>query len=133
MRARAPSTLSAQVVLRPASGRALDPGQAITASNIREWLPSQDAVDIASRAFRDAGFDVGNVVGNSFSITGPSALFERTFDTRIRAERGGTVKATHADRREAYELPLHALPQEARRIIDAVTFSPPPDFGPTNP
>jgi hypothetical protein len=60
---------------------------------------------------------MGDMVGNSFSITAPESTFERVFGTRG----AGSL-----------ELPLHALPKTLTDHVEAVTFTPPPDFGPTN-
>jgi hypothetical protein len=111
------SVASAQVVLRPASGqRVTDP---ITSQNVREIMPSGADAALASGTFERLGFQVGSLVANSFSITGPTALFEKVFKTRLRPE--------------TLELPTHALPKQIASIIEAVTFTPPPDFGPANP
>jgi hypothetical protein len=123
--------LSAQVVLHPASGK-LTGGEQITSENVERFLPSPEAVAEASGFFRGAGFEVGDIVGTSFSIVGSPAEFERTFGERpersvergvdtVRLERGGL------------ELDLGRLPGSVRRHLQAVTFTPPPDFGPTNP
>ena len=124
--------VSAQVILRPASGgSSLDHGERITSETIAEYLPAPARAAMAAETLRGAGFDVGPLVGNSFSITGPVALFERFFKTQLRPHTHGTVKAgEHGE--GSFELPVHALPDELRGAVDAVTFTPPPDFGPTS-
>lgn len=109
-------TLSATVVLRPADGRDLTGDERITSANLREYLPSDDAVATARSWFEGAGFDVGPVVGIGFSITAPRARFEEVF---------GAVP-------DGEELPLERVPPHVRRVLASVTFSPPPDFGPTS-
>lgn len=122
-------SLSAQVVLKAASGKS-SAGQAITSENIRDYLPSQEAVRVARSALAEAGFEVGNVVANSFSITAPAATFEKVFGARIgRGAQRGTPEVGQAG---ALELPLKKLSREVAGVIEAVTFSPPPDFGPDN-
>jgi hypothetical protein len=101
--------ISAQVVLR-AKGP-------ITAATLAENQPPRENVEAVQGLFRDAGFKLGPYVGISFSISGSKQLFERFFRTRL-----SEVKS--------YELPLHALPKEVASVIEAVTFTPPPDFGP---
>ena len=124
--------LSAEVVLRPASGKAFDSRTAITSENIAEYLPSPDTVAAAQRAFTRAGFDVGNAVGMSFSITAPASTFEKVFKVKLaRTDRGG-VKARVQSGAQSYELPITALPRELAKNVVAATFSPPPDFGPGN-
>jgi hypothetical protein len=71
--------------------------------------------------FEAAGFQVGPIVGNSFSIAGPVDLFERFFG----------VSATSDDRPfPGDQLPLTALDPKLRADIQTVLFSPPLAFGP---
>jgi hypothetical protein len=102
--------ISAQVVLR-AKGP-------ITAATLAANQPPKDAVEAASKLFREAGFKLGPYVGISFSISGSRSLFEKFFGTRL-------------DKLQGYELPLDSLPKDAVALIEAVTFTPPPDFGPS--
>jgi hypothetical protein len=123
--------ISAQVILRSASGKPFDPQTPITSSNIGEYTPSATTVAAARSAFTNAGFDVGNVVGNSMSITAPVTTFESFFKTQVRYEQGrGMVAASNG--MAGQELPVRNLPSEAVNLVEAVTFTPPPDFGPTN-
>ena len=125
--------LSAQVALRPASGKAFNSQTAITSENIGDYLPAPETVDAARRGFEEAGFEVSNPVGMSFSITAPAAAFEKVFKVKLVADDRGGIKIT--DRKggdQTYELPLESLPKELRQSVAAVTFSPPPDFGPTS-
>lgn len=123
--------VSAQVVLRSAGGPRLPHG--VTAENVRNLAPPPGAVALARKAFEENGFSVTSVVGNSFSITGPVQLFQDRLHTRIERESAtGALKATHPDGSVACELPTGALPSEVRSIIETVTFTPPPDFGPSN-
>ena len=124
-------TVSAQVVLRSASGRRVGGEAAITAETIREFAPSQDTVARATEAFAAMGFKVGPMIGISFSITAPVDAFEKVLRTRLRlAERGG-VEAVEEDGSGSYELPLDSLPEQIADLVETVTFTPPPDFGPT--
>jgi hypothetical protein len=110
--------ISAQVLLKPASG-SMPRDADITAANIRAISPDPKvASDIAQR-FKDAGFEVGPVVGASFSITGPASVFTRFFKV---ASPGS----------EAGEIPLDRVAAPVRRAVAAVTFPSPPDFGPGN-
>jgi len=125
--------LSAQVALRPASGKAFNSQTAITSENIGDYLPAPETVDAARRGFEEAGFEVSNPVGMSFSITAPASTFEKAFKVKLVADDLGGIKIT--DRKggdQTYELPLESLPKELRQSVAAVTFSPPPDFGPTS-
>ena len=125
--------VSAQVVLQSARGKSPSSQTAITSETIEDFLPSQHAIAVARKAFKVAGFELGEVVANSFSITGSVSTFEKALKTRLRREpEGGTMKAVRTDGSATYELPLKALPKEVARIVEAVSFTPPPDFGPTN-
>lgn len=110
--------LSAQVLLKPSSG--VMPRDAdITAANIAALLPEpQVAADIRQR-LATAGFEVGPLVGPSFSITATAEVFKRVF------------KLTSPGRDKG-EIPLSHLPEPLRRAVAAVTFPSPPDFGPGN-
>ena len=120
--------ISAQVVLRSASGKR-SVGQ-ITSDNVRELLPSPDAIAQARKAFTEAGFEVGGVVANSFSISGPKKTFNKLFKLP-RPKRGIATPAGEADA-AGYELPLTGLKPDVAAVIEVVTMPPPPDFGPKN-
>ena len=125
--------LSAQVALRPASGKAFDSQTAITSENIGDYLPAPETVDAARKGFEEAGFEVSNPVGMSFSITAPAATFEKVFKAKLVADDRGGIKVTDLKgSNQTYELAVESLPDELRQSVAAVTFSPPPDFGPTS-
>ena len=124
--------ISAQVVLKSASGKSVDGKTAITSENIADYAPSPNTAASAAAGFREAGFEVGNMVGNSFSITAPKSTFERFFKIKLRAEERGDVKVATTEGPEGYDIPLKVLPGNLSQLVDAVTFSPPPDFGPSN-
>jgi hypothetical protein len=108
--------ISAQALLKPASG-VMPRDTDITAANIRALAPAPEAVAEVQRAFADAGFESGPVVGLSFSVTGRRSLFNRFFGIRS----AGTTKGV---------IPLERVPDSVRRHLSAITFPPPPDFGP---
>jgi len=124
--------LSAQVALRPASGKTFNAQTAITSENIGDFTPAPETVEAARKGFEEAGFEVGNPVGMSFPITAPASTFEKAFKVKLAADERGDIKVSDpkgGDKR--YELPVESLPAELRQFVVAVTFSPPPDFGPT--
>ena len=123
--------VSAQVVLRAASGKAIDSETIITTENIQDFAPSSETVARASEAFAAAGFDVGEMVGISFSIAAPVNTFEQVFKTRLRRDERGGVEVIQDDGSGSYELPLDALAESLADFVVVVTFTPPPDFGPT--
>jgi len=124
--------LSAQVAIKPASGKQFDSQTAITSENIGEYLPSSDSVVSAQRAFVDAGFDVGNLVANSFSITAPAGQFEKLFKVKIQHDEKAGTRVDAGGTEPQYELPTSSLPADLRQSVAVVTFSPPPDFGPNS-
>jgi hypothetical protein len=117
--------VSAQVVLVAASGARPDPQDRITSENIDDWVPAVETVVGVSGAFRSMGFEVGECVGNSLSITGAVRLFQLHFRTKLREAGGGVQFAG-----DGYELASEKIPPTLRAQIAAITFTPPPDFGP---
>jgi hypothetical protein len=111
--------VSAQVLMKAAT-RAPIRDQRITGENIASLAPSRPELDAAVAALGRAGLEIGPVVGSSFSITAPQSTFDRVFGTTLA---DGLPK----------ELPLGRLPAGVRKTIEAITFSEPPDFGPSNP
>jgi hypothetical protein len=119
--------LSAQVVLRGAGGKRPHGGAVITAENVHEYAPPPEAAAAVRRLLTEAGFDLGPVVGNSFSVTAPASVFRQVFRIELREDDRGVRTAGGK-----YELPRRGLPPPLSNWVEAVTFSPPPDFGPTN-
>lgn len=120
--------LSAQVVLRPAGE---PPRSPITADTLRGHAPDpEDAARVAEH-LRSEGFEAGPLVGTSFAITAPRSRFETTFGVHLEVERGpddGVSRVTTSE--GEFELPVGSLPTAVARHVSAVTFTPPPDFGP---
>ena len=71
--------LSAQVVLRSASGRSANEAGAITAENIDMFVPPPETAARVAAAFQSLGFATGPLVGISFSITGSAGRFGKVF------------------------------------------------------
>lgn len=121
--------ISAQVILRPHSGKRLRADVPITSQNLAEYAPSPEDAAAARAAFRAAGFDAGEVLGISFSITGPLALFERFFGTKLRVDERGAVATVGAEAPAGgLELPLDRLPTALAARVTAVAFTPPADL-----
>ena len=131
-RARPGEVLSAQVVLRGHGGASPSGDAVITAQTIDDFRPDADAARAIAHEFAARGFEVGSLVGNSFSITGPANLFERTFGAKLRKSKRAGMQVQSEGAVLGEELPLTRLDPSARDWIAAVTFTPPPDFGPTN-
>jgi hypothetical protein len=133
MAAKKSDLLSAQITVRPASGRSFDTGTAITSANISEYLPSPAAMSAAREAFAQAGLEVSNPAGMSFSITAPAHIFEKLFNVTLRpGDRGGLTVVSGDGRNLAQNLPVESLPKALQQHVVAATFSTPPDFGPQN-
>ena len=123
--------VSAQVILQSASGKSPGGQTAITAENIRDYLPSAETAARARQAFASAGFEAGPVVGTSFSITAPIETFEKVFNTRLSLEKSGASSSVKTKSGE-YEISLRGLPKTLVEQVESVTFTPPPEFGPTS-
>jgi hypothetical protein len=124
--------ISAQVILRPASGKSVTGQDAITSENIRDFMPSPESFQAAAQSFSEAGFEVSAAGPTGFSITAPASTFEKVFNTSVRSQEGGGIAAVRKDESTSFELPLRGLSRDLSRHVEAVTFTPPPDFGPTS-
>lgn len=124
------SVISAQVILRPSGGRVIDGTVVITAINLAEFAPSPSDVSLATTRFRSMGFDVGPIVGVSFSITGTVRTFERALGTRIRRRKDDDHEFVVKNKPIGRELSGDRLPERIRTFVQAIVFPPPPDFGP---
>jgi subtilase family serine protease len=124
--------VSAQVILRPASGKSVTGQEAITSDNIRDYMPSPESFQAVASEFAAAGFEVSAAGPTGFSITAPAGTFEKFFGTRLQATERGGVESVGKDKSTSLELPLRGIPKGLSHHIEAVTFTPPPDFGPTS-
>jgi hypothetical protein len=70
----------------------------------------RDAYNIME-SFRNAGFEVGALVGNNFSITGPRALFERNVSPQ--SQLAGDARSAAA---------LAAVNPEIQALVERVVF-----------
>ncbi len=123
--------VSAVVIPRPARGT-ISGRTAITAENVADYAPAPEALSLAAGEFRKLGFEVTEPFGISFSITAPVGTFEQVFAARLEATDAGGVECVARSGARGLELPLDPLPQVLRSALHAVTFTPPPDFGPTD-
>ncbi len=118
--------ISAQVILKPKSGGSPKP-ESLTSENLESFLPDATRASQTRAHFESLGFEVGALVGNSFSITAAVPKFEQHFHTKILHNK---QFASLED--GSLELPIAHLSDELKTNINAVSFSAPPDFGPTN-
>lgn len=124
--------VSAITMLIPASGRRIDGHTLITAENIAEYLPTPEDMSTALNAFRKLGFETSDAMGPSFSITATVERFEQVFRVGLEREKKGGIVANYTNGEKSYELPTGVLLEPLRSLITTVTFTPPPDFGPTD-
>lgn len=122
--------VSAQVVLRSATGKTVDGSSVITGKTLGEYLPSPEAVASAMAFFTAQGFVTDAAVGISFSITASAATFARQLGVSLCRSTDGGIKTCAGGEYGSYELPLDSLPENIREITVAITFTPPPAFGP---
>jgi hypothetical protein len=82
--------------------------------------------------FRGAGFEVTDLVGISFSIVGSPSVFEGVFGERPErsVEKGIDTVRTGGT---GWSSISARCPESVRRHLQAVAFTQPPAFGPTNP
>lgn len=118
---------SAQVILLPAHGKPASGDVLITTKTLPAYIPSAEAGRIAQQYFAQAEFQVGNLVGNNFSITAPLTTFERIFHVQIRhrEQNEGGFEVMQDDGSGTYEISLQAIPPSVRQYIETVTFVPP--------
>jgi hypothetical protein len=117
--------ISAQVLLKTASTYG---GEPVTAETISAAMPTPQEVAAITAEFLRRGFEVGPVVGLSFSVTAPPRAFEEMFDLRL--PRRPSRRLDLNPEGHGYELPLDRLLPRIARGVQAVVFTPPPDFGP---
>jgi hypothetical protein len=80
--------------------------------------------------FEKAGFKVGPLVANNFSITAP----ENKFKSYVGGESDAPPRtSTGVVASEGLEPSAKKLPAEVRDDVEAIVFTEPPDFGPFNP
>jgi hypothetical protein len=124
--------ISAQVILRPASGRTIVPQTPIDSGNLALFLPSPAAAIATADALRAGGLETGPPVAVSLSVSGTVAAFEKFFDAQIRLGGDGVYEFVREGRSLGPELSGDQLPTTLRGSVQTVAFIPPPAFGPTD-
>lgn len=125
--------LSAQVILKPAEGKGVSTDEQITSANVGGMLPSAEDSKKSQKYFSELGFEVSGQFANSFSITGSRKLFEKIFDVKLSRDSKQSIKVrAGGNDRESSELPPENLSAEIKKIVETITFSESPDFGPGN-
>ncbi|MCC6617268.1 MAG: hypothetical protein IT320_27585 [Anaerolineae bacterium] len=129
MSAEQHEAISAQVILKSASGEALSDAE-ITSETLARYQASPEMVRHARTVFDKAGFDVGHYVGISFDITAPPSTFRALFGLKVQVTDEGGYAFALPDGRTVTELPARYLPDSLVSVVETVAFPPPPDFGP---
>jgi hypothetical protein len=122
--------VSAQVLLRSASGKEISGDTAITSDNISEYAPSSDTVARATDALTKLGFKVGEMVGIGMSITAPAGVFKKVFGAQLCEGEDGGTKVLGANGSLGTEIPRAGWPKKIANLATAIAFSTPPEFGP---
>jgi hypothetical protein len=131
MSVREAATVSAQVILIPASGQLIDCQTLISAANLSGFLPPPNALSATAAQFLAGGFEVGPLMGISFSVTGTIAAFEAFFGLGVRLAGDRGYEFAAGDESVGHELSGPNLPAALRHLVQAVVFPLQPDFGPT--
>lgn len=129
MKAKKKDIVSAQVIMKAASGQS-SAKETITAETLSKFAPAAEAVGRAQAFFAERGFTTEPLVGISFAISAPVSVFESLFAVELVTSEEQGIQAAYADGSTRYELPVELLPSSL--AVDAVTFTPPPAFGPTS-
>jgi len=122
--------ISAQVILKPEKGKGFDKESIITAQTLEKYLPSMESLRQTRDFFSKSGFEIGPAIGNSFSITASAKWFENFFNVHLFYLENGAIMSEWQDTKR-YELPIDVIPKWIKDMVMAITFTPPPDFGPT--
>ena len=100
----------------------------ITVQNLADYLPSEADANVARAAFVNAGFQAGDLVGISFSITAPASRFKDFFGSDVKLDAGGRIEVSPSADSEGLSLPLDRLARDLAERLVVVTFSAPADL-----
>ena len=126
------NVVSVQIILPSSSGAKIGPETSITAENIQQFTPSAETIAKATGYFRAKGFDVGNVVGISFTITGAAALFEEVLKVKVVIDDQKAASFSSVEGSKTSSLEGDALKSLPTGLVNSITFPEPLDFGPGN-
>jgi organic radical activating enzyme len=113
--------LSAEVVLKSASGRSLtDVGATITSENVSEFRPNQETIEEAIHQLEKLGFKVPQK-GITLTIVGEPKQFERAFKIKLTTKKvpAGVEVHTNTDA---------SIPPSLSNTVEKIVFVPPPEF-----
>ncbi|MDQ3978716.1 MAG: hypothetical protein M3314_04080 [Actinomycetota bacterium] len=115
-------TVSAVVTVLPKEMR--------TAETPESGVPlSEDlrVVGLVKSRFTSAGFEVHAPFTGKFSIGGRRSLFEQYFGRKVIVDDSELIRKVMTED-GSYDLPLDALPDELKGLVESIAFPPPPDF-----
>lgn len=124
--------ITAHVLMKAPNGTLITYDTILTSQNIQRYTPRSVDLASATNEFETLGFKTGPVSGLSFAISGPSKVFEKVFHVRLQTDKTHGTTVIGQGESPQYELPLVNIPRSLARLLSAVTFMPPPEFGPTN-
>lgn len=122
--------VSAQIILPSLSGAKIGSETSITVENVQQLTPSTETIFKATGYFREKGFEVGNVVGISFSITGAVELFEEILNVKVVLDDNNAAIFISSKGLKTSTLEGDALKSLPDGLVDSITFPEPLDFGP---
>lgn len=122
--------VSVQVVLKPSTDMVIDGETQITSNNIEDYLPPPNAYALASNILTSLSFEVGPLVGISFSITAKASVFRETFKVGFQKDSKGGIQCVKKNGEISRQLPIEHLPKEIIEMIQFVVCAEPLDFGP---
>jgi predicted amino acid dehydrogenase len=115
------SLLSAEVILKSASGRSLtDGGVAITSENVEEFRPSQETVEEAMHQLEKLGFKVSQK-GVTLTIVGEPIQFEKAFKVKLTTKKITAGVEVHTNKEAS-------IPPSLSNTVEKIVFIPPPEF-----
>ncbi len=122
--------ISVQVILQPSSKIVINGESLITSNNIVGYAPPPDAYALAKNIFISLFFEVGPLVGISFSITAKDSVFRKIFNVSFQKDYKGGIQCVKNDKSQSKKLPLDHLPDELIEVIQSITCTESLDFGP---
>lgn len=115
--------ISAEVILKPKSGRSMAKADVpITSNNIDEFRPSERAIEDAAKHLKQSGFAVSSN-GLTLTIQGEGSLFENVFNVKLTIKKKGST-----GRLEISSDKELSIPPRLAEIVEGVIFVPPPEF-----
>ncbi len=125
-----PPDVFADVILQAKSGKSvLKAAGEISPRNVKEFLPSRETIDEASRRLQEEGFRINLVADTHISISGPRELFEKVFRVKL-TQKSAPVQGPPGKARQPYYEANKAaqIPDRLAGLVEAVNFPVPPVY-----